>query len=488
MPFFRILWLIFWYSDAVASIRYLCFYIYMSIFRAYYWLSDLYDFIESVPNDFIVVSWERARYNFYKRLYVFFIGDVPFLVITFATYYATQTVYVLFQMLIYALSSYLRLMLIWLSELYNLAGFSLFFVSSQFFTFLDLLSLLIRIFVYPVVLFSKLLYYKLVTISIRRHFLVFGIFIRSVLLCLLSMLSIFFILYVAFSNSDIFGGFVHYDKGMQRLDFITTSLIGSWYSSNWWYFRIWILYVAVYLFVPSSRILIRENWYFLVIFPLFLIFYDHRGVSEYFLFNKDQYWIEASGFFSLILMWGGFFRIFTSRYNSSFHSNHAGDVYPSPLDVDPIWTETNFIDDVQLSSAGLPPNAVDFGDPDMGDIASRFIRRSQVAKEYSYEGLESEGSLDGYTGRFLHYNMDYGEMYFRATEFSDLVPVRTMYFDEAYYTRVLSDLDSGLLFSNLSYDYHIPYLYGGDDGGSHFYRYKFVGSVANAPKLYDKQS
>jgi hypothetical protein len=467
--------------------RHFVYLVYASIFRLGRCLRDAYNFVESIPSDFVRVRWERARDYFYRRLYLFLVGDIPYLVIVFTVYCSTQLLYAFFQILVYVIVSYFRIMLLWLSFLYNSVNFSLFFISSQFFVLLDLLNLLFRVFVYPVALSLRLLFYRLVLVSVRPHFLVVGLFARTILLFLFSFFLVFIVLYVCFNNSDLFGGFIHYDKGMQRLDFITTNLIGSWYSSNWWYARIWVLYLGLYLFVPSSRQLVRENWYFLVIFPLFLVFYDHRGVSEYFLFNNDQYWVEASGFFSILLVWGGFFRIFLSKYNSSFHSNHAGDVYPSPLDSDPVWTETNFIDDVQFSSAGLPANVVDFGDPDAADIVSRFVRRSQFAKEYSQEGPGSESSIDGYAGRFLHYNMDYGEMYFRATEFSDLVPVRAIYLDESYYKRVLDDVDSGLLFESLSYDYHPPYLYGGRDGASRLYRYRFVGSVANAPELYGKR-
>jgi len=487
VSFFKIMRLSFWCSNFVFFVKCFASLVYSIFF--YFWnsLCKLYNFIESVPDNFIIVFWEQARYNFYRRLYLTVVGDIPAAIIRFSIYYATQLVYASFQLFLYVVSSYFRIMLRWLSILYNLVNFSLFFVSAQVFMVLDVVSLLIRVSVYPFVLHVRSLYYKFAMFLLRRRFLILGSFLGYALVFLISLFFMFCIFYLAFLNSDLFGGFVHYDKGMQRLDFITTNLVGSWYSSNWWYFRVWVFYFSVYLFMPSSRMIIRENWYFLAAFPLFLMFYDHRGVSEYFLHGSlDEHWLEAMASFSpFVLWWSNYFRIFPFKYNSSFHSSSSGDVYVSPIDYDPVWSETNFIKDAQITSSRLPVNAVDFGDPDTKDITSRFARRNQVGREHSVEGPGSKTSVNAHSARFLHYNMDYGEMYFRSTEFSDLVSIRAMYFDENYYARVLSDLDSGFLFDHLAYRSYPPYLYGGHDPMSRLYQYRFVGSIANTPKVYD---
>lgn len=366
---------------------------------------------------------------------------------------------------------------------YNVITFSFFFVTSQLFLIFDFVYLFLKVLVEPVALALRLRYYKLLSFMVRNNLITILYFAHSVFIWFLSFLLVATIFSLFFYRSDLFMGFGHYDLGLGKLDLITYGLVGYWYKSNWWYFRIWLFYLVFYFLFPRLRDPIKENFYFIVLFPLFLYIYDSRGVSV----GRDMGFRYLDNFNSvysiqLLLTFGSLFSSYVfSQYGEGSNSSHSGDLYRTSLS-DASMSRDWFIDEMRGS------DYVSFVERPMGNVEVSDIRHGLFYKldllhTLSLKPTASEAYYAHRQGQVM-YLMDHTELDFKASDYLDSVPVKDMYFDEKYYIRMLEDVDNGVFLNKLYIDYEPRFPYEYDSLISSLYRHLHVGSIANEPKYY----
>lgn len=387
------------------------------------------------------------------------------------------------QFMLYLLSIIPRAVITLFTYIYNVIIFSFFFVTSQLFLFLDVLQLCLKFFLEPVASILKLMYYKLLSFMTRSNLIVILYFTHSIFFWLLSFLVITATLSLFFYRSDFFMGFSHYDLGLGKLDLITHGLVGHWYKSNWWYFRIWVLYAILYFVFPKLRDPIKENFYFIVFFPIFLYIYDNRGVSSG-KYMGFRYLDNFNSIYSvqLLLTFGSVLSNYVfSQYGEGSNSAHPGDSYKTGLSGEPMSRDW-FIDEMRGSDYEL------FVEKPMSNVEASDIRQGLFYKldflhTLSLDPTASEAHYSYRQGQVM-YLMDTSELDFRAADFVDSVPIKAMYFDEKYYNRMVEDIDDGVFLNKLYIDYEPRFQYEDDSLASTLYRYQNMGSVANEPRYY----
>ena len=387
------------------------------------------------------------------------------------------------QIILYSLSIVPRGIVTLFTYVYNIVTFSFFFVTSQMFLFFDLLHLFLRVVAEPIVSVLKMFYYKLLSYMARNNLIVIVYFVHTTFVWLLLFLVISFIFSLFFYRSDFFMGFSHYDLGLGKFDLITHGLVGHWYKSNWWYFRIWILYATIYFVYPRSRDPIKENFYFIVFFPIFLYIYDNRGVSSgrymgfRFLDNFNSIYSVQ-----LLLTFGSVLSNYVfSQYGEGSNSAHLGDTYRSGLSGEPM-SRNWFIDDMRGSRYESFPEKP-FSNVEVSDIRRGLFYKLDFLHTLSLDPIASE-AYDSHRQGQVMYLMDHTELDFKAADFTDAIPIRDMYFDENYYNRMVEDIDRGTFLNRLYKDYEARSHYEGDSLTSALYRYQNMGSIANEPKYY----
>lgn len=368
---------------------------------------------------------------------------------------------------------------------YNIITFSFFFLTSQLFMLLDVFQLFVKMLLEPIISYLRLYYYRLLSFMVRNNLVIILYFVHSALFWFVSFVVVALIFSVLFYRSDVFMGFSHYDLGLGKLDLITHGLVGHWYMSDWWYFRIWILYAILYFVFPGLRDPIKENFSFIVFFPMFLYVYDNRGLS----FGRSLGGRELDNFNSfysvqLLLTFGSILSGYIfSQYGESSNSGHPGDLYRTGVSRDPLSRDQN-VERVRGSRYEVFPSH-------SRRNVEVYDMRGRKGLFYRLDFLHSlslrQDSLKAYYGYRqgqVAYLMDHTELDFRAADFVDPVLVKDMYFDEKYYNRMIEDIDRGVFLNKLYIDYEPYSRYEGDSLAAALYRYNNIGSLANEPKYY----
>src|SRR5690554_344804 len=387
------------------------------------------------------------------------------------------------QFILYLLSIVPRTIVTVFTYFYNVITFSFFFVTSQLFLLFDILLFFLKALLEPPASFLKVVYYKFLSFMVRNNLAVVVHFMHSIFVLLLSFLFIALIFSLFFYRSDLFMGFSHYDLGLGKFDLITHGLVGHWYKSNWWYFRIWILYATLYFLFPGLRDPIKENFNFIVFFPLFLYIYDNRAVSggRYMGF---RYLDNFNSIYSvqLLLTFGSVLsnHVF-SQYGEGSNSAHPGDSYKTPLSGEPM-SRNWFIDDMRGSRYESFPEKP-FSNVEVSDARRGLFYKLDFLHALSLDPSAPE-AYDSHRQGQVMYLMDHTELDFKAADFTDAIPIRDMYFDENYYNRMVEDIDRGTFLNRLYKDYEARSHYEGDSLTSALYRYQNMGSIANEPKYY----
>jgi|SRR5690554_817614 len=393
--------------------------------------------------------------------------------------------FIFFQFALYLFIAVPRAFVSVFAYIYNVSTFSFFFITSQLFLIFDTLQLFVRMLLEPIVSVLKLTYYKLLSFMVRNNLIVILYFAHSIFFWLVSFLAIVSILSLFFYQPDLFVGFSHYDLGLGKLDIITHGLVGHWYKSNWWYFRIWVLYMILYFIFPGLRNPIKENFNFIVFFPIFLYLYDNRGLS----FGRWMGFLELDNFNSfyslqLLLTFGSILSNYLfSQYGEAPNSSHSGDLYRTGLSGESL-SRDQYTHKTRGSRYVIFPS-------DSRRNVEIYDMRNRKGLFYKLDFLHMM-SLDTVSSEAHHsyrqgqvaYLMDHTELDFRAADFADPVLVKDMYFDEKYYNRMIEDIDNGVFLNKLYIDYEPRYRYEGDSLGAALYRYNNMGSVANEPRYY----
>lgn len=409
--------------------------------------------------------------------FIYFLAGLPFraVLLSFFT----------FQFVLHLLVAVPRSFISVFVYVYNVTTFSFFFLTSQLFALLDALQLLTKILLEPFFSYLKLGYYRLLSFMVRNNLVVTLYFAHSTLFWLTSFIAIASVLSLIFYRSDIFMGFSHYDLGLGKLDLITHGLVGHWYKSNWWYFRIWILYAILYFMFPGLRDPIKENFSFIVFFPIFLYFYDGRGLS----FGRHTGSRELDNFNSfyslqLLLTFGSVLSNYVfSQYGESPNSGHPGDLYRTGLSREPL-SRDQLVERIRGSRYEVFPSH-SRRNVEVYDMRGRkglFYRLDFLHK--LSRRPDSLRAYYGYRQGQVAYLMDHTELDFRAADFVDPVLVKDMYFDEKYYNRMIEDIDNGVFLNKLYIDYGPISRYEGDSLAAALYRYNNMGSLANEPRYY----
>src|SRR5690554_561727 len=238
-------------------------------YRRVHFLRKLYSIANKGPLGSGLILWYplRGDFGFYAvrgffQLFRFLLG-LPSRIALLS--------FLFFQFAFYFLMLFPRMFVSLFVYVFNVTTFSFFFITSQLFMLFDILQLFVTVFAGPVAAYLKLWYYKALSFMVRNNSSVALYFIHSALFWLMSFIAVAATLSLLFYRSDIFVGFSHYDLGLGKLDVITHGLVGHWYRSNWWYFRIWVLYATLYFVFPGLRDSIIENFKLIKFFLLFIV-------------------------------------------------------------------------------------------------------------------------------------------------------------------------------------------------------------------------
>jgi len=452
-------------------------------YRRVHFLRKLYSIANKGPLGSGLILWYplRGDFGFYAvrgffQLFRFLLG-LPSRIALLS--------FLFFQFAFYFLMLFPRMFVSLFVYVYNVTTFSFFFITSQLFMLFDILQLFVTVFAGPVAAYLKLWYYKALSFMVRNNSSVALYFIHSALFWLMSFIAVAATLSLLFYRSDIFVGFSHYDLGLGKLDVITHGLVGHWYRSNWWYFRIWVLYATLYFVFPGLRDSIKENFNFIMFFPIFLYFYDNRGLS----FGRDLGFRELDNFNSLysvqfLLTFGSLLSNYIfSQYGESSSSGHPGDIYRAGVSSEPL-SRDQFVEKMRGSRYEVFPSR-SRRNVEVYDIRGRkgLFYKLDFLHTLSLEP-NSLRAHHGYRQGQVAYLMDHTELDFKAADFIDPVLVRDMYFDEKYYNRMIEDIDSGVFLNKLYVDYEPRSQYEGDSLAAALYRYNNMGSLANEPRYY----
>lgn len=309
-------------------------------------------------------------------------------------------------------------------------------------------------------------------------FTYFGIGFSHVFFSVISFILRFFILLfflsIAFSVPFFYSGWLFTELSfVLSYNSLYRNIVGSvWYSSYWWYLRIWFVYLLIYVLFPGSRFLILENWIFIIGFPIILFIFDFFPVFEIVQrdvgMRKRRFSIETGSAwnlrdFGLTTLYFFFPRFLVRPYGESVETT-ISDSYSVPTQYDNAakqqfrtqkWRRKNFYNSPRFFArnnpeAGNYKGITLYGYDEIMRLAIGDDKGLPIPSWWTYR---HESPI---------YVMNVAELNARSNDLFSLVPIHLMYFDEQYYLRMLDDIDRGL-FDGTSLKFQFS-----DDGSFHF--------------------
>jgi hypothetical protein len=211
--------------------------------------------------------------------------------------------------------------------------------------------------------------------------------------------------------------------------------------------------------------------------------YDNVGVSSG-RYMGFRYLDNFNSVYSvqLLLTFGSVLSNYVfSQYGEGSNSAHPGDSYRTELLGEPM-SRDYYVEEMR-GSHHQPFSEKPLSNIEVSDIRGGFFYDLDFLHTLSLDTTSSEAYYSYRQGQ-VAYLMDHTELDFKAADFTDPVPLRDMYFDEKYYSRMLDDIDNNVFLNKLYVDYEPRSSYEGDSLTKALYRYLNAGSVANEPKYY----
>ena len=337
----------------------------------------------------------------------------------------------------------LRLSLLIVSSFHNAFISLLLFLSSWFMLFLDFLYFIFGSPLQFLLSWIQNFYFRslfFVPFTLAQFLVFFFKYFFTILV-------FFFVFLLIFINPLLFSSYVIENRSDEFLDMLSHGVVGAWYSSNWWYFRIWIFYVGLYVLFPNVRLYISENVYFIFYFPLILKIIDIT--FDYFsLFESTAVSIGGGISFMQTYFFYELLLPFFFQYGEGLRTNSSFEYSTNGFDGQELG---EWYDDWDFAFEEVAAN-YSFFDPSNPETYFTYGRSTLFNLDLIHQGTVRRNRQSTLMRRYLMlpYGMDVGELTFKSNDIADLPPVLDIYYDEFYYLRALESADQSPLIVNLS--------------------------------------